>query len=481
MGTTFKYAQRRWSGESDDGDRSLDDEDQPTNSVAAEDIFDDPSILDELNAANASLTDQLRSTSKRSMPARLPPVDAFDFEEACRAKSLAHKFGPPDRDPGPDVNRWRFPAALRTRREYRSADPRLPAQANMPPPRNSRRSFFWGFCTSLAIVIAVPAIFGIVRPLDGSPPASVGSDIAVESGVTGASQSAGGAPPADLEAAATEPKSNKTVVVRNRPAAAAIMAPASTALATPLARPAAFDDDSRTPAGSPEAAAAAAEEAAVLEAPAAEPEPAGSREPEPDAALVSDAPIAEPEPADGTEAAPSPTASSPADSADDDFTRMAQSQLSASADPAQTDTTGVAVEGAFSATERSTEEIDRLLARGEDLLRNGNIASARLLFMHIAAAGDPRGAKAVGMTYDPEVYARLPVTGLVPDAGLAETWYEKAGDQITYTIDLTRSGTSSESGLDAWHAACARKYRSYDPSTGLYVGRSGTKRRCQLP
>ncbi len=38
-----------------------------------------------------------------------------------------------------------------------------------------------------------------------------------------------------------------------------------------------------------------------------------------------------------------------------------------------------------------------------------------------------------------------------------------------------------QSGSAEWKAACARKYRSFEPRTGLYPTYSGYKRRCRLP
>jgi len=38
-----------------------------------------------------------------------------------------------------------------------------------------------------------------------------------------------------------------------------------------------------------------------------------------------------------------------------------------------------------------------------------------------------------------------------------------------------------QSGSPEWIAACARKYRSFEPHTGLYTTYGGVKKRCQLP
>ena len=137
-------------------------------------------------------------------------------------------------------------------------------------------------------------------------------------------------------------------------------------------------------------------------------------------------------------------------------------------------------------TSLSPAQIERLLERGKGLLENGDIASARLLFLRVAAAGDGRGARGVGMTYDPSVYARLPVAGLTPDRAQAEFWYKKAGDTASFVLELKTPPAAEPvkpqaQQSAAWRAACARKYKSFVPSTGLYTALSGAKRRCVLP
>jgi hypothetical protein len=155
-------------------------------------------------------------------------------------------------------------------------------------------------------------------------------------------------------------------------------------------------------------------------------------------------------------------------------------------------------------------QVDRLLARGEDLLQSGDMVSARMIFLRIVAAGDHRGAMGVGMTYDPDVYARLAVAGLTPDRDKADSWYDRAGDVPRFTITgRTRPETPPETpevreagstapdagaakpdalaaaepyaGSPERNAACAKKYKSFDANTGLYKSFSGVMRPCRLP
>lgn len=482
MGTTFKHVTKQWSG---DG-LSVDDE-RPRHSVAAEDVFDDPSILRELNEATASLAVRRNAERGELVPARLPPVDAFDFAAACRAdefeesgsdndseeahraKSLAHRLGPPGHDRSPKRRWWSFVAARNRREGFDAVEWRNPPSYSNAR-SGSRRALFWGVCASLSIIIAAPVVFGSFRPSDETAPAPAG-DIR-NNDQKNASLVDQGAADDDLTVeteVVAELRSNKTVVVRNQPVAAAIIAPATTAFAAPLVRDTTRDID-----GEPEPPAAEPKTLAVLEA-----TNLGSSVPAP---LRTDngEPVTPPAPV--------------ADRDTEDFTLMAQSQLSATADPSQAEvlekTSGEIVPAAAEPglSPLSDEQIDRLLSRGEDLLRNGDIASARLLFLRVAAAGDRRGAKAVGMTYDPNVHVRLPIVGLAADPEQAQFWYGKAGTDLSYTIDLAPAQASAgtaesaeDEALRQWNDACARKYQSFEASTGLYTGRSGTKRRCQLP
>lgn len=74
----------------------------------------------------------------------------------------------------------------------------------------------------------------------------------------------------------------------------------------------------------------------------------------------------------------------------------------------------------------SSEAIDEHLARGEQKLRAGELATARLYFDRVVRAGDARGALAMARSYDPAVLSDLPLIGPQGDADMARKWYERA-------------------------------------------------------
>lgn len=72
-------------------------------------------------------------------------------------------------------------------------------------------------------------------------------------------------------------------------------------------------------------------------------------------------------------------------------------------------------------------ETDRaLMDRGDVYLRQGDVASARLIYLQLARKNIADSAYAMGSTYDPEYLASLGVRGLKPDIAEARKWYEKA-------------------------------------------------------
>jgi len=69
-------------------------------------------------------------------------------------------------------------------------------------------------------------------------------------------------------------------------------------------------------------------------------------------------------------------------------------------------------------------EIAQMVKRGAELMANGDVAAARLMYQRAAEAGEAVAAFALAETYDPLVLKG----GVPPDVGLARIWYERAKD-----------------------------------------------------
>jgi TPR repeat protein len=79
--------------------------------------------------------------------------------------------------------------------------------------------------------------------------------------------------------------------------------------------------------------------------------------------------------------------------------------------------------------QHGADEIALMMKSGADLMANGDISAARLMYQRAAEAGDPLAALALAETYDPLVLRRVnPKGGITPDVALAHTWYERAKD-----------------------------------------------------
>ena len=73
-----------------------------------------------------------------------------------------------------------------------------------------------------------------------------------------------------------------------------------------------------------------------------------------------------------------------------------------------------------------SEEITALIDRGSDLLKSGDLASARLVLRRAAEAGSAEAALKLGSTFDPTFIQQLGVIGVAPDVARARQWYERA-------------------------------------------------------
>ena len=374
----------------DDSDHnSLLDEERSLYSVSAEDKFDD--LL-------AGLINRPDVAPKEPAQARLPSVEDFRPED-CAAINMASKLVP-DQKPPIKSRRPRYRSPNRDRR-------RIPDEQNdecsadswdlpraIGTRRDSGRGLFWSFCTSILIVLSTSAAFGFVQPLNDLLPKRIGDFLSGISEDLSASLLNRADTSADFEVADGNPNSDKSLLIQAQPIATAADARAVsiTSIAAKF-RPSANSSESGF-----------AEQAELTDAAAAR-------------AAAADA---------GIEENP----------------RRPALQPSVKANPLQVTNTAQAVtqepvtnEPQPVTSPLSAAQIERLLARGEELMQSGDIASARLLFQRVAAAGDGRGAVGIGMTYDPDFYARLPVTGLTPDRKQAEFWYKKVGEDWTFTTD----------------------------------------------
>ena len=68
----------------------------------------------------------------------------------------------------------------------------------------------------------------------------------------------------------------------------------------------------------------------------------------------------------------------------------------------------------------------RLVKRGRDFIKDGNLAAARLLLRPAADAGDADAALLLGSTYDPVALNQIGAVGVRPDPDVARVWYQRA-------------------------------------------------------
>jgi hypothetical protein len=71
-------------------------------------------------------------------------------------------------------------------------------------------------------------------------------------------------------------------------------------------------------------------------------------------------------------------------------------------------------------------EIASLIKLGRDLLKHGDVESARFLLKRAASAGNAQAALELGLTFDGTVLVQSGVLGIGSDVGQAREWYERA-------------------------------------------------------
>ncbi len=86
-----------------------------------------------------------------------------------------------------------------------------------------------------------------------------------------------------------------------------------------------------------------------------------------------------------------------------------------------------------------TDMLTQMLIRdGNKMMREGDIAGARRLYEQAAANGNPEAALAMGRSYDPSYFEKLPVKTGKPDPATAFEWYKKAleGGLVTARVKI---------------------------------------------
>jgi hypothetical protein len=102
------------------------------------------------------------------------------------------------------------------------------------------------------------------------------------------------------------------------------------------------------------------------------------------------------------------------------------------------------------------EQIAVLFKLGQDLLKHGDIAPARILLKRAALAGNAQAAFALGRTFDRTFRTQSEVLGFAPDVNQAREWYERAiklgfteASRHLERLSSTVTGTVGPSALEA--------------------------------
>jgi NitT/TauT family transport system substrate-binding protein len=77
--------------------------------------------------------------------------------------------------------------------------------------------------------------------------------------------------------------------------------------------------------------------------------------------------------------------------------------------------------------QHSASEISAMMRSGAELIANGDVSGARLMYQRLAKEGEASAALALAETYDPSALRKSNIArGVTPDVALAQSWYEKA-------------------------------------------------------
>lgn len=107
------------------------------------------------------------------------------------------------------------------------------------------------------------------------------------------------------------------------------------------------------------------------------------------------------------------------------------SKLMASGNPRLKETAAAGSSGASGADEGMEQT---MLRRGHDMVKNGRVESARLVFEHLAGQKSALGAFALAQTYDPKFLDERGIRDVAPNQALAAEWYQRAAELTMATV-----------------------------------------------
>ena len=105
-----------------------------------------------------------------------------------------------------------------------------------------------------------------------------------------------------------------------------------------------------------------------------------------------------------------------------------QPQTQTAALPAQEEAMKKPVQPQTQAAALPAQEEAILLARGTEVLKQGGIVAARLIFEELARRGSAAGALALARSYDPAHLPHSSASALAPNMAVALKWYERAAE-----------------------------------------------------
>jgi hypothetical protein len=108
-------------------------------------------------------------------------------------------------------------------------------------------------------------------------------------------------------------------------------------------------------------------------------------------------------------------------------TLASERSVAYAAEPAEQALGGLLIPAKSEPRRYNASEIAAMMRSGAQLMANGDVSGARLMYLRLAEEGEALAALALAETYDPPVLRKSKIRGAItPNVALARSWYEKA-------------------------------------------------------